>query len=280
MAQSSTKQRLLYCFVGAAFVTAIGFASLGYIQSKVGQRVPVKSMGSWQQADAPLGYPLADLHGAPAPFDSRFIQLTAFERAAVPSATRMAAPMGSERGALTYNAQPFWSDNTKRGGHHTGDDINGIGGMNTDLGDPIFAIANGLVVYRGEPSHGWGKTLMLAHRSPEGQILLSMYAHLHQNYCPFGELIHLGEPIGTVGTANMNYPAHLHLEMRDSTGIHIGAGYTAHPGECISADQTIQSHQKSPPEHIYATPLSIILAEKQKNQSDGIVIKNETNVTK
>ena len=174
--------------------------------------------------------------------------------------------MGSEAAALTYNAQPFWSDNTQRGGHHTGDDINGIGGMNTDLDDPVYAIANGIVIYRSEPSPGWGKTLILAHRSPQGQILLSMYAHLNQNNSPFGDLVHLGEPIGTVGTANLNYPAHLHLEMRDSTGVHIGHGYS--------------SHQLSNSEHIHPSPLSIVLTERLKLQNEGLSIKNESHVTK
>lgn len=258
---ASTLQRLLYGLVASIFLAVIGLAFLAFSKGKDHRRVPVKSMNSWQQADAPLGHPLPD-SGAPPPLDLRFIQLSAFERASIPTATRMASPMGSEHGALTYNAQQFWRNNTKRGGHHKGDDINGIGGMNTDLGDPIHAIANGLVIYRGEPSSGWGKTLILAHRTPSGQILLSMYSHLHQSYSPFNDLIYLGEPIGTVGTANLNYPAHLHLEMRDSTGVHIGRGYnTSTPGECIDPTKTINSHRNPIPENLHTPPLAIILNE-------------------
>ncbi len=280
MPKPTTRQRLLHCFVAATFITIIGIVTLGYLRSKNDRSVPVKSMASWQTADAPLGFPLPSAQDAPAPFDSRFIQLTAFERATIPTATRMAPAMGSADSALTYNAQPFWSDNTQRGGHHTGDDINGIGGMNTDLGDPVFAIANGIVVYRGEPSPGWGKTLMLAHRTPQGQILLSMYAHLNQNNTPFGDLVHLGQTIGTVGTANLNYPAHLHLEMRDSTGVHIGRGYTTRQGESINASQTIASHQHTNPEHIHPSPLSIVLAERLRRQNERMSIHNEAHVTK
>jgi murein DD-endopeptidase MepM/ murein hydrolase activator NlpD len=280
MAKSSTQQRLLYCFVAATFIAAMGIATLGYLRSKNDRSVPVKSMTSWQVADAPLGFPVRSQNDSPPPFDPRFIQLTAFERATIPTATRMAPAMGSEAAALTYNAQPFWSDNTQRGGHHTGDDINGIGGMNTDLDDPVYAIANGIVIYRSEPSSGWGKTLILAHRSPQGQILLSMYAHLNQSNSPFGDLVHLGEPIGTVGTANLNYPAHLHLEMRDSTGVHIGHGYSSRPGECINASQTIASHQLPHSEHIHPSPLSIVLTERLKLQKEGLSIKNESHVTK
>ena len=272
MSQNSTQQRLLYCFVAAVVIAIICLATLGYMRSKNDRSVPVKSLASPQQADAPFGYPLPSTGKAP-PFDPRFVQLTAFERATIPTATRMASPMGTENGALTYNAQPYWSDNKQRGGHHTGDDLNGIGGMNTDLGDPVYAIANGLVVYRGEPSPGWGKTLILAHRVPDGKILLSMYAHLDSNFSPYGDLIHLGESVGTVGTANLNYPAHLHLEIRDSTGVHIGHGYTSSSGECIDPTKVIESYLAAAPHSLTDSPLAIVLRERIERRKEDFFSK-------
>ncbi|MCP5534890.1 MAG: M23 family metallopeptidase [Akkermansiaceae bacterium] len=264
----STRQRILYCFVAAIFIAVLGMATLGYMRSKNDRSVPVKSLASPQQADAPLGFPLPSTGAAP-PFDPRFIQLSAFERASVPLATHMASAMGTESGALTYNAQPYWSNNPQRGGHHTGDDLNGIGGMNTDLGDPVYAIANGLVVYRGEPSPGWGKTLVLAHKNHEGTILLSMYAHLDKSFSPFNDLVSLGEVIGTVGTANLNYPAHLHLEMRDSTGIHIGHGYTSDPGESICPGETIRTYRTARTDSLSPNPLAIIRQEQIERRKEG-----------
>jgi murein DD-endopeptidase MepM/ murein hydrolase activator NlpD len=97
--------------------------------------------------------------------DPRFRMLSPWQLAATPTATRFDAPMGSAGGALVYNAQKFWDMNEARGGHHTGDDLNGIGGMNTDLGDPVFATADGLVVYADQPSPGWGNVVIVSHRT-------------------------------------------------------------------------------------------------------------------
>ena len=262
-----TQQRILYGVVISVMIAIIVLVILGKTGSTKDSRVPVKSLNSAQQADAPLGFPLPSTKKAPS-FDPRFIQLTAFERALIPTATRMAAAMGTAHGALSYNAQHYWDNNPARGGHHTGDDINGIGGMNTDLGDPVYAIGNGMIVYRGEPSLSWGNTLIVAHRNTQGEILLSMYSHLDKSYAAHGQRVHLGEVIGTVGTANNNYPAHLHLEMRDSTGIYIGPGYTSNQGEFLSPSQTILKGMGPPPDNLFPSALSIAIKNLQQRRKE------------
>lgn len=177
------------------------------------------SLASAQQANKPLVMPEK---GEP---DFRFQQFSVWQRQSMPVIARIDAPMGSESGAMTYNAQPFWSMNEARGGHHTGDDLNGIGGMNTDLGDPVFAVADGVVVYSGEPSTGWGKILILGHRFADGRYFQSMYAHLHEAFPALGALVGRGQKIARVGTAHGVYPAHLHYEIRCGNGADIGAGY-------------------------------------------------------
>ncbi len=157
--------------------------------------------------------------------DFRFHTLSAWAAVQVPIAYRFDPPMGTENGGLVYNAQPFWEMNTRRGGHHTGDDLNGIGGMNSDLGDPVFSAADGIVIYAGEPSSGWGKILIVAHRLTDGSLLQSMYAHLDAMKVDPGAIVTRGQVIATVGTANGMYPAHLHFEIRASDGADIGAGY-------------------------------------------------------
>jgi len=284
------KQRIIFCGIALLFITVGCLAFKGFIRSRSDISVPVKSMDTWQQADAPLGFPLntgeqgsATGQLEPAtlpPFDSRLIQLSPFERALLPTVTRMSAPMGSENGALTYNAQPFWENNNKRGGHHAGDDFNGIGGMNTDLGDPIYAIASGLVVYRGEPSPGWGNTLILAHRTPQDSIQLFMYAHMDQIHIALGSIIPRSSVLGTVGTANHNYPAHLHLEMHDSSGVYIGRGYTSQPGDRIDPAAMISQQQPKNPASLSPSPFSIMIKEQIQRKKESLTIKHDTSIDK
>lgn len=177
----------------------------------------------FQDSAQPLGVP------EDGKIDYRFQPVSAWTMARIPAATRWDHTMGAENGALTYNAQKFLELNKKRGGPHLGDDINGIGGMNTDLGDPVFATADGLVLYAGEPSQGWGNIVILAHRTDDEEILQSMYAHLDSMNVSVGSLVARGQRIGTNGTAHGNYPAHLHLEFRNSDHPDIGAGYSHNP---------------------------------------------------
>ncbi len=268
------KQRVVFCAIAILFTGAIFIVAKGFLRNKADTDVPVKSMSTWQQAGAPLGYPLREGASTISEFDPRFIQLDAFERVTLPTISATSAPMGSENGALTYNAQVFWANNPKRGGHHTGDDFNGIGGMNTDLGDPLYAIANGRVIYRGEPSPGWGNTLILAHRTPEGSTLLTMYAHMDQMHVALGSTIPMGQIIGTVGNAHSRYPAHLHLEIHDSTGIHIGAGYTSKPGDRIDPSHIIAQYQNA---RLSPSIFNLVLIDQQKNKQGTMTIKNSMN---
>src|SRR5207253_10891366 len=59
-----------------------------------------------------------------------------FELGSLPAAKRFDFPLGSEHGALVYNAQRFTEN------HHLGDDLNGIGGGNCDLGESIYSVAD------------------------------------------------------------------------------------------------------------------------------------------
>jgi len=210
----------------------------------------IKRTSTQTGADTPLPMPQT---GEP---DHRFHFLPAWQTAQIPRALRFDPPLGSDHAGLVYNAQKFWEMNVKRGGHHTGDDLNGIGGMNTDLGDPVFCTADGLVIYAAEPSPGWGKLVVVAHTAPDGRPLHSMYAHLNRIAVLRGDLVPRGGKIGTVGTANGYYPAHLHFEMRTGDGVDIGAGYAMQPLNRLDPAATISALRNAAVDELSPSPLA------------------------
>jgi murein DD-endopeptidase MepM/ murein hydrolase activator NlpD len=183
---------------------------------------------------------------SPAPLDAAFVRLSPSEVANLPLALRFVAPMGAENGALTYNARPF------RVSRHLGDDLNGIGGGNSDLGDPVFASGDGRVIYTGVPSEGWGRMIILAHRVPDTtaqdrcRVYLTVYAHLQTVSAHLGDLVACGSRIATVGTAEGRYLAHLHFEVRESRSIYPGMGYADGPLDRVPPDQFLRQRASFP----------------------------------
>lgn len=143
-------------------------------------------------------------------------------------------PVGKPDGHDYYKAQNF-GDN-----RHLGEDWNGRGGGNTDLGDPVYAVANGLVTFSKDVCCGWGKTVRIVHHlpnHPEHPYIESIYAHLHTMDIEVGSLVKRGQRIGTIGNADGRYKAHLHLEMRNFINMSLGPGYgDDHYGYLVPTD--------------------------------------------
>ncbi len=177
----------------------------------------------------------------PKPLDPAFLRLTPRETAALPLATRFDMPLGSEHGALTYNARGFRID------RHLGDDLNGIGGENSDLGDPVYAAGAGRVVYAGVPSESWGRMILIAHRLPEGDelgpVVQTVYAHLASIDVRTGQAVQRGDVIGTVGNAGSAPLAHLHFEVRIGPYVNPGQGYADTPMNRVSPEKFVQARR-------------------------------------
>ncbi|WP_235015701.1 M23 family metallopeptidase [Aquimarina sp. AU58] len=127
-------------------------------------------------------------------------------------------PIGKSNAEGYYNAQKFRENN------HLGDDWNGTGGGNTDLGDPIYTIANGYVSFAKDIKGGWGNVIRIIHRY-KGKYYESVYAHCDSIFVKEGDFVKKGALIATIGNANGIYLAHLHLEIRDDIFMDIGGGY-------------------------------------------------------
>ncbi len=188
----------------------------------------------------------------PAPLDPAFQIASPFDLAALPTATRFDFPLGSEHGAFAYNAQPFTEN------RHLGDDLNGIGGENSDFGDPVRAIADGRVIFAREGGPGWGNIVMVLHAYEENgarKYIQSYYAHVDQMLVTPPQNVRRGQPIATIGSASGRYLAHLHFEMREFTTPFIGPGYRDDTRGWINPAEFIRQHRGASEDDIGRTAL-------------------------
>jgi len=128
-------------------------------------------------------------------------------------------PIGKPNARGYYNAQKFQENN------HLGDDWNGVGGGNSDLGDAIYTIGNGYISEVKDYEGGWGKVVRVVHLHND-KLYESLYAHCDTILVTQDRFIKKGEQIATIGNCNGTYYAHLHLEIRDDVGLSIGPGYS------------------------------------------------------
>lgn len=150
-------------------------------------------------------------------------------------------PIGPPDAKGYYNAQKFMEN------AHLGEDWNGVGGGNTDLGDPVYATAKGLVHFAEDHGPGWGNIIRIHHNigdSTTPDIIESLYAHLDTMHVAAGEFVKKGQQIGTIGNADGAYYAHLHFEMRWDTSLPIGGGYAVDTAGFLVPTAFIKAHRK------------------------------------
>ena len=100
-----------------------------------------------------------------------------------------------------YGEYGLWSS------YHTGLDFNG------NTGDPISAIAGGVVTFVGYDGAYGNKTVVTLEDGTE-----IWYAHQTSQYVSIGENVAAGEVIGTVGSTGNVTGSHLHVEVRPGGG--------------------------------------------------------------
>ncbi|MBV8858255.1 MAG: peptidoglycan DD-metalloendopeptidase family protein [Acidobacteria bacterium] len=103
-------------------------------------------------------------------------------------------------------------------GLHTGEDWNGAGGGNTDLGQPVYSVANGRVVFARNCGRLWGNVVVIEHlfyENDERREIRSLYAHLNEIKVSEGAEVRRRQLIATVGQdPEKLFNAHLHVELR------------------------------------------------------------------
>lgn len=126
-------------------------------------------------------------------------------------------PVGKPDAEGYYKYRGFWPNG------HLGEDWNGKGGGNSDLGDPIYSIGRGVVVLSEDVKVGWGNCVIVRHayRDATGKIDMidSLYAHLLERKVRVNEVVERGQLVGTMGGNNGMYAVHLHFEIRKNLQI-------------------------------------------------------------
>ena len=125
-------------------------------------------------------------------------------------------PVGKGEARGYYRARGF------RAHGHMGEDWDGVGGGDTDLGDPVSVIADGVVVFARDCHQGWGNVIIVRHAYRDGvgtRYVDSLYGHLDRILVKRGQGMKRGQQIATIGNAHGLYDAHLHLEIRKNLEI-------------------------------------------------------------
>lgn len=71
----------------------------------------------------------------------------------------------------------------------------------------------------------------------------SLYAHCDSILVNANQFVKKGEQLGTIGNCNGTYYAHLHLEIRDSVNLDIGAGYSSDTSGYLDPSKFIKNNR-------------------------------------
>lgn len=184
------------------------------------------------------------------------LPLCAQETATVRAADGFQYPVGPNgTGEGYYIARGY------RPNGHLGEDWNGVRGGNTDLGDPVYATANGYVTFARNYHVGWGNVVIIRHAYYDGSTLKyvdSLYGHLLDFSVQEGEQIKRGQKIGRIGDNFGMYEAHLHFEMRKN--LEIGMFRSSFPRDFsnyYSPNEFVASHRSCPNgNHMVSIPIN------------------------
>ncbi|MBK8968180.1 MAG: M23 family metallopeptidase [Lewinellaceae bacterium] len=148
-------------------------------------------------------------------------------------------PVGKPNAKGYYNAQEF-GKNT-----HLGDDWNSVKGGNSDLGDPVYTIANGYVAEATNYGGGWGNVIRIVHKTTgtKWRYVESLYAHCEKMTVKKGDWVKRGVQVGTIGNNGGMYYAHLHLELRHTPDLPLGGGYSKDTSGYLDPTWFIRQHR-------------------------------------
>jgi len=127
------------------------------------------------------------------------------EQRIIPVTEHFGYPLGYPDFEGYFDAKPF-------GNFHLGADFNGNEGGDSDWGDTIKSIGNGVVTYSS------GALLNIMHRTTDNNIpvITAIYYHCDTLFVQEGDMVEAGQPIALLGKKDTNV-AHLHFEIATDT---------------------------------------------------------------
>lgn len=97
--------------------------------------------------------------------------------------------------------------------YHTGCDLNRPNFM--DANAPIYAAADGDVVFGGEVKGWQGEVVVIRHKLESGELVWTRYAHIALTHAALNSTVKRGDYIGNIADYNRNGPTgdHLHFDV-------------------------------------------------------------------
>lgn len=140
------------------------------------------------------------------------------------------SPVGTEaerRGSVVWpsgwrDASPYaklYFVGTPQEAYHTGADLNWGAAGNSDIGQPVYSPASGVVIYQ-QTLNPWGNVTIIKHdplKSPSGHQYYTRFGHMQNLIVKVGDRVKRGQKIGEIGTGGGRYIAHLHFDVVRTT---------------------------------------------------------------
>lgn len=133
------------------------------------------------------------------------------EGGSIPEAERFRLPMA--------NLDKKWYEATRTFGAYNyhperAEDWNLESGGNTDLGEPLVAPFAGIVLAAANYGGGVGRVVQILGLAPGDEVIVWAGWHLHSIAVQVGQIVAVGDAIGTIGNADGRYAgAHLHEQI-------------------------------------------------------------------
>jgi murein DD-endopeptidase MepM/ murein hydrolase activator NlpD len=158
----------------------------------------------------------------------------------LPVADEFDAPLRPPDGASAYVTLPYLFHN-----EHLGEDW-ATAKDGAALGEPVCSVADGWVTVAQDFSNAFGKVVFIAYRLPDKRwppFVEVMYAELNSIDVKPGDFVKRGQRIGTVGTGDGMYPAHLHWEVRQTVGMGQGPGFMPNAAGWLGPSEFLTAHR-------------------------------------